>query len=153
LNPLRRFRKTKTGLNEVRGSLLAIIAYAVSAVRNATDLIQIPGLAARYVHGDSLTRTTIEAVGLGPIDPNSILQGLLLGIWFLVVNYLALRNGALRRPLACVGLVFGIGSLLTLPFFLLNLQILTLVVMALGLIVINPIWFIGTGIVLRHASR
>jgi flagellar biosynthesis protein FliP len=52
-----------------------------------------------------------------------------------------------------MGLAFGIGSLLYLRFFLLNLQVLTLVVMALGLIVINPIWFIGTGIVLRRASR
>jgi hypothetical protein len=108
-------------------SLLAIIAYAVAAVRNATDLIQIPDLAARYVHGDLTTRTAIEAVGLASIDPSSILQSLLLGIWFIVVNLLALRTGALPKSLACVGLVFGIGSLLTLPFFLLNLQFLTLV--------------------------
>jgi hypothetical protein len=68
-----------------------------------------------------------------------MLQLLLLGIWFLVVNFLGLRAGVLPRPLACVGLIFGIGSLLTFPFFLLNLQFASLVAMALGLIVINPI--------------
>jgi hypothetical protein len=133
-------------------SLLAIIAYAVSAVGNATDLIRIPDLAARYVRGDSSTRTAIEAVGLASIDPSLILQSLLLGLWFLVVNFLALRTGALPRLLTYVGLVFGIGSLLTLPFLLLNLQFPLLVARALGLMVISPIWFIGTGIVLRHAS-
>jgi hypothetical protein len=53
-------------------SLLAIIAYAVSAVGNATDLIRIPDLAARYVQGDLSTRTAIEAVGLASIDPSLI---------------------------------------------------------------------------------
>jgi hypothetical protein len=57
-------------------SLLAIIAYAVSAVRNATDLIRIPDLAARYVQGNSSTRVAIEAVGLASIDPSSKLQAL-----------------------------------------------------------------------------
>jgi len=130
-------------------SLLAIIAYAVAAVRNATDLIQIPDLAGRYVQGDSSTRAAIEAVGLASIDPSMMLQSLLLGIWFLVVNLLALRSGTLPRPLAWIGLIFGVGSLLTLPFILLNMQFLLNVTMALGLIVINPVWFIGTGIVLR----
>ena len=134
-------------------STLAIIAYAVSALRNATDLIQIPDLAARYVQADSSTRTAIEAIGLASIDPSMVLQSLLLGVWFLAVNFLALRTGALPRSLACVGLILGVGSLLTLPFLLFNLQFLTLVVTALGLIVINPVWFIGTGIVLRRASR
>jgi hypothetical protein len=134
-------------------SILAIIAYAVSAVRNATDFIQIPALATRYVQGDSLTRTSIEAVGLVAIDPNSMLQLLLLGIWFLAVNFLGLRSGVLPRALACVGLIFGIGSLLALPFFLLNLQFASLVVMALGLVVIDPLWFIWMGTVLRRNAN
>jgi len=48
-----------------------------------------------------------------------------------------MRNNALPKSLACVGLVFGIGSLLYLPFFLINLQFLVLFVMAL--IVMSPI--------------
>lgn len=131
-------------------STLALIAYAVAAVRNATDLIQIPDLAGRYMQGDSSTRAAIESVGLASIDPNMMLQSLLLGIWFLVVNFLALRTGALPRPLAWIGLIFGVGSLLTLPFVLLNMRFLLNVTMALGLIVVNPVWFIGAGIVLRR---
>lgn len=100
-----------------------------------------------------MTRTSIEAVGLVAIDPNSMLQLLLLGIWFLVVNFLGLRSGVLPRALACVGLIFGIGSLLALPFFLLNLQFASLVVMALGLVVIDPLWFIWMGTVLRRNAN
>lgn len=131
-------------------STLAIIAYAVSAVGNATDLIRIPDLAARYVQGNVSIRTAIEAGGLGSIDPGLILQSILLGLWFLLINFLALRSRTLPKPLTWIGLIFGIGSLLSFPLILLNMQFLLLVTRALGLIVIGPIWFIGTGIVLRR---
>jgi hypothetical protein len=42
-------------------STLGIIAYAVAAAANATDLIRIPDLAARYVQGHSSTWAAIEA--------------------------------------------------------------------------------------------
>jgi len=129
-------------------STLAIIAYAVSAVGNATDLIRIPDLAARYVQGDVSIRTAIEAGDLGSIDPSLILQSILLGLWFFLVNFLALRSRTLPRPLTWIGLIFGVGSILSFPFILLNMQFLLLVTRVLGLIIISPVWFIGTGIVL-----
>ncbi len=134
-------------------STLAIIAYAVTAAANATDLIRIPDLAARYVQGDLSTRAAIEAVeagGLVSLDPSLLMQSVLLGLWFLSVNFLALRNRTLPPPLAWVGLIYGLGALLTVPFFLLNMQFPLLVARGLGLIVLSPIWFIGTGIVLRR---
>lgn len=131
-------------------STLAIIAYGVSAVGNATDLMRIPDLAARYVQGDASIRTAIEAGGLGSIDPGLILQSMMLGLWFVLVNYHALRSRIFPRPLTWIGLIFGIGSLLSVSFILLNMQFLLLIIRVFGLIVISPIWFIGTGVVLRQ---
>jgi hypothetical protein len=132
-------------------SMLAIIAYAVAAVGNATDLIRIPALAARYVQGDLPTRAAIEAIeagGLTSLDPSLLLHSILLGIWFLSVNFLALRSRTLPRPLAWIGLIYGIGALLTVPLFLINMQLPLLVARGVGLVVLSPVWFIGTGIVL-----
>jgi Domain of unknown function (DUF4386) len=129
-------------------SMLAIIAYAVAAVGNATDLIRIPDLAARYVQGDLPTRAAIEAGGLTSLDPSLLMHSILLGIWFLSVNFLALRSRTLPRPLAWIGLIYGIGALLTVLLFLLNMQLPLLVARGVGLVVLSPVWFVGTGIIL-----
>jgi Domain of unknown function (DUF4386) len=129
-------------------SMLAIIAYAVAAVGNATDLIRIPDLAARYVQGDLPTRAAIEAGGLTSLDPSLLMHSILLGIWFLSVNFLALRSRTLPRPLAWIGLIYGIGALLTVPLFLLNMQLPLLLARGVGLVALSPVWFVGTGFIL-----
>ncbi len=141
-------RQTNEELIRWTGTL-AIVAFVLSAAENALYL-RIPDLAARYVQGDASTRATIEAGGLGSLDPNLILHSILLGLRFLSVNVIALPSRTLPRPLAWVGLIYGVGALFTIPFILLNLQVPLLVARGQGLIALSPIWFIGAGIVLRR---
>jgi Domain of unknown function (DUF4386) len=140
-------RRTNAGLIRL-SSTLAIIAFAISAVDNATLLIRIPDLATRYVQGNASIRAAIEVGGLGSLDPSLIMQSILLGLWFLSVNFLALRSRVLPRPLALIGLIYGVGALLTVPFVLFNMQVPLLVARVLGLVVLSPAWFVWTGFVL-----
>lgn len=105
-------------------------------------------MATRYVQGNVSIRAAIEVGGLGSLDPSLIMQSVLLGLWFLSVNFLALRSRVFPRPLALIGLIYGVGALLTVPFVLFNMQVPLLVARGLGLVVLSPAWFVWTGFVL-----
>jgi hypothetical protein len=75
-----------------------------------------------------------------------------IGLWLAMVNGLAWRGGHWPKPLAAIGLIFGIGHVLTIAGFALGSADLILISAGLGAIILGPIWFIGLGVRLRRAD-
>ena len=69
-----------------------------------------------------------------------------IGLWLLLVNYLALRSKALPRGLTWIGLIAGVGWLLSGVGALIGgSQILPFSIGPLGIFLVSPIWAIWLG--------
>ena len=134
-------------------SVLGVIGYTVVAVKEASDLNRIPHVAAAYVQADESVRAALEVLGTSSIDSDLLLQTILIGVWFLVVNWSALCSNRLPKGLAYVGLTIGIGAVLAVATSVLKLHILRIVVLALGFTILKPVWFVWVGIVLSRDQR
>ena len=73
-------------------SALAVIAYAVSALQNATYIYQVPKIAHIYLQSTQTVQRAIEAVGFSSLDPDGVLQSLMIGIWLFTVSWFALND-------------------------------------------------------------
>jgi len=133
-------------------STLAIIGFAVTAVQNLLIQDHTPQLAAGYVQADPSAQAALEVMGPRYLDPDALMILGAVGLWILVVNWLALRGGQLPTVLAYVGLAGGIVYLLALASSLLQLPILVAITAGLGGVILAPIWYIWTGLVLRRMS-
>lgn len=132
---------------------LAYLGYAAMAITNFRALAVYRTLAAAYVAGDASVQTGIGALGylLFDLDPQGWLGFGGVGLWFLVVNLLALRIDTWARTLAYVGIIGAILYWLMVAGAVLEISLLVAIAAGVGLIV-GPIWFIWTGLRLRWAS-
>ena len=133
-------------------STLAIIGFAVTAVRFLIAQDQMPRLAASYVQADPSARAALEAIGPMNLDPEAWMGFGVVGLWFLAVNWLALHGGQLPTVLAYIGLAGGIAYALVVAGPSLQFPILSSVAAGLGGIILAPIWYIWTGLILRRMS-
>lgn len=132
---------------------LAYLGYAALAITHFRALAVYRRLAAAYVAGDASVQTGIGALGylLFDLDPQGWLGFGGVGLWFLVVNLLALRIATWPRTLAYVGIIGAILYWLMVAGAVLEISLLVAIAAGVGLIV-APIWFIWTGLRLRWAS-
>jgi hypothetical protein len=134
-------------------STLAIIGFAVMAVQSLLLQDHTPKLAAGYVQADPSAQAALEVMGARVLDPDAWMGFGAVGLWFLVVNWLALRVVQLPTVLAYVGLAGGIAYALVLAGTTLQqLPILTVIAAGPGGIILAPIWYIWTGLILRRMS-
>jgi hypothetical protein len=75
-----------------------------------------------------------------------------VGMWVLVVSFLALRMGTWPKLLTFVGIATAIAYWLIVVGSVLNLEALFTISAAMGGIVLAPIWYIWAGLKLRQAN-
>lgn len=130
-------------------SVLAVIAYALSALQNAAYISQIPKIAHIYLQSPPTIQKAIEAVGFTSLDPDGILQSLMIGIWFCTVSWIALNEKKLSKGLIYLGILSGLILFLNIPALIIGLKELRIIGSALYLIILSPLWFIWLGNFLR----
>ncbi|MCK4897983.1 MAG: DUF4386 family protein [Anaerolineales bacterium] len=133
-------------------STLAIIGFAVQAVQSLMIQDHTPRLAAGYVQADPSAQAALEVMGPRGLDPELWMVLGAVGLWVLVVNRLALRGGQLPTGLAYVGMALGIAYALAVAGVVLQFPILSAITAGLAGIILAPIWYIWTGLVLRRMS-
>jgi len=89
---------------------------------------------------------------LPALDPQAWLRLGAVGLWVLVVNLLALRDGNWSKPLVYLGIVVAIVYWLIVASNFLQIQSFTAIVAGVGLVILTPIWYIWLGLRLRQAS-
>ncbi len=133
-------------------STLATLGFAVIAVQFLMVQDHTPLLAAGYDTADESARAALEIMGTRSLDPDGWMGFGTVGLWVLVVNWLARGGGQLPKGLATVGLAVGIAYALVVAGNVLSIPLLISVAAGLGGIVLGPIWYIWTGVVLRQTS-
>jgi len=125
---------------------LAIIANAVLAVQYFRETALGPARAAAYVASDAATRAAIAANQyLMLLDPIGWVTYGSLGLWFLVINVLAIRSRVWPRALGYVGVAGGVSYWLLVAGMLFQSQALIAVAAAAGIIA-APIWCTWIGL-------
>lgn len=126
-------------------SILAIVGWAVMAVSFLNLLAKVPDLARNYVEGDEMARVALVALGLPEIDPDGWLVFGGPGLWFLVVNGLALRGGQWPKLLCWAGILAGACFLLTVPAAIYEIESLNLIAAGGGAL-FSPLWHSWMGL-------
>jgi len=133
-------------------SNLAIIGFAVTALNYFRYLGYYPTMAATYATGDAATKAATEASqSVLALDPNGWLIFGGVGLWFLVVNLLALSGNTWPKTLSYVGIAGAIAYWLVVAGYVFQMYILISVAAAAS-IVIAPIWYIWAGLTLQKAT-
>lgn len=128
---------------------LATIGFAVTAVSDTLTIARLPGIASAYVAGDPATQAALAPVWKSSLDLFGLWGYGMVGVWILVVSYLAFQGGMLPRQLAYVGLAYGaLLVLLTLCLLLGATGAPLLIVVALATIA-GPIFWIWSGWIAR----
>lgn len=134
-------------------STLAIIGFAVNAIDSFRRIALDPARATAYVKGDAVVKAVLTAPSALPgLDPQAWLRLGAVGLWVLVVNLLALRDGIWSKPFVYLGLVVAIVYWLIVASNFLQIQSFTSIVAGLGLVILTPVWYIWLGLRLRRAS-
>ena len=92
---------------------------------------------------------SLEALGLGSLDPALNLRFLTLGPWFLTTGWLGLRTSKLPRALAYLGIMAGFFALVFAAATIIEVQVLLLLSGVLA-VIIHPLWLICLGLVLQR---
>lgn len=100
---------------------------------------------------DIETQKALIAMGIPKLDANYLFTFVLPGLWLFVLNIQALLDKRLPRILAGVGMLAGCAYLMIGAGFLFNLMILALIG-EIGGLVVGPIWFIWTGLLMRRSG-
>ncbi len=131
---------------------LATIGFAFSAVQYFRYLAIYPDRAAAYAAADAATKAAMAAnQSMMALDPQGWLTFGGVGLWFLVINMLALRGNLWPKILAYVGIIGAIAYWLVVAGFV--LQIGTLVaIAAASAIIVGPVWYIWIGLILQRTS-
>jgi hypothetical protein len=134
-------------------STLAIIGTAVGAIDNIRRVSLDPARAAAYVQGDAATKAALTVPGaLQGLDPQGWLKLGGVGVWFLVVSLLALREGTWPKPLAWLGIGVAIVAWLSVVGEVVQTQSLFVILAGAGGIIVIPLWYIWLGLRLRRAG-
>ncbi|NGP89931.1 DUF4386 family protein [Fodinibius halophilus] len=144
-------RSTNSGL--VRWlSTLAIIGYVIIAVTNTADYYQINRLASGYNQLDAAVKDAVDLIGIASLDASLNLRFVTLSPWFFSIGYLTFKNNRFPISIGYLGVIAGIGGILTfITSFLGDDQII--LIAAVIAIVIHPIWLVMTGLHLGRLGR
>lgn len=132
-------------------STTALIGYGVGMYQSVQDLSMIPLLAEKYMSGDILVKDMIITMGVS--NPALFIVTLgLPGIWFIVISLEALSNKYIPKALVFLGLMWGVGNIMTaIAHALVILPLIYLV--ALGALIFAPLWSIFEGLFLLRISK
>jgi hypothetical protein len=126
-------------------TVFAIVGWSVMAISFLNLLARVPDLASRYVSSDEATRAALVAVGLPEIDPDGWLVFGGPGVWFVIINGLALLHPRWPRLLSWAGILVGVFFLCTIPAAIFELEPLNMIAAGGGAI-FSPLWHIWMGV-------
>lgn len=123
---------------------IALVGYAVMAVSYFFSLGRLPNLATAYVAGDESTKAAILATWRSSLDLQAYWQFVAVGLFILLVSYLALRLSRLPAALSYFGIALGVLHFLApLGVGLKETSFITGVVAVA--VVLAPIWYVWMG--------
>ena len=131
---------------------LGFFGAALAAIDFACIAVEAPRLARLYMSSAPDARPLLLVFGVPHIDPCFFSWGL-LGIFALTVNSAALRHRLLPRTLGYIGVAGGVLFILVFLGALSRTVWLIDFAVALGGLVVGPLWYIWTGFVLRSRGR
>lgn len=131
---------------------LAFLGFAVTAIDFFRQIATLPHRVAGLLAGGTSATLEITRGPLTGLDPDGWLGFGGVGLWILVVSVLALRGGALPRPLAYLGVAVTVLYWLVVAGLVWDIETLILIAATVGGIVAAPIWYIWTGLVLRGSQ-
>ena len=91
-------------------------------------------------------RRAVTAIGLTELDQHNWIGFGTVGLWFLVVNWLARTGRRLPTGLTYVGLGVGIAYMLVVAGGALDQEDLIAIAAGVGAIILAPVWWIWTGV-------
>jgi hypothetical protein len=130
---------------------IGTIGAALSTVDFAYVGVEAPRLARAFSSASPVAKSALVVSGIPHIDP-CFLASALMGVFSLVVNAAALRHKLMPRTLGYLGLLGGALFLLLFAGSLLRSPHMVDATVALGGLVIGPVWYIWFGFVLRRAG-
>jgi len=127
---------------------LAYLGFAVTALNFFRLLALVPAQADAYAAADSETKLVIVNSGNLGLDPQGWLLFGSVGLWVLVVSWLALRKAALPKLWAVLGIAVAIAYGLVVAGYVLEVGGLITIAAGLGGIILGPIWYIWVGVLM-----
>ncbi len=127
---------------------LAYIGFAVTAISYQRQLEYVPILAARFLEGDELTKAlmTGNIMTLAGLDWYGFMRFGGVGLWILVVNLYAWRQGTIPTVLALLGISTALLYWCIVTSFAAGIGLLLMLGAGLGGTLIGPIWYIWMGV-------
>ena len=130
-------------------SNLALIGFAVVALQYSRYIVLYADRAATYAAGDAATKAALAAnQSLATLDQFGFLAYGAVGLWFLVVNLLALGGDTWPKILAYLGIVGAIAYEFVMIGQLCEVELFVTIAAGTAVIV-GPIWYIWMGSILR----
>jgi hypothetical protein len=133
-------------------STLAIVGYAIGAVGNTLVMGKLPGIANAFVAADEAGKTVIAAFWRTTLDPWGLWQFGAVGLWLLVVGYVALRTRAIPAIGGYLALAAGLAHI-AFPVVLLLAASSALILVAVVAAVVMAAWFAWVGLLLWRRSE
>ncbi len=131
-------------------SALAYLGFAVNARSHLMEVAFDRKIIPIYLESDPATQRAVHVVaGLALDIPDGFLSYGAIGLWILVISYVALRDEKLSRPLCYVGIATALFHLLGVVGYSFLIQPLVVLAIGVGGLVLAPIWYIGLGLRLR----
>ncbi len=130
---------------------LAQTGYAVSSIGYLLSIARLPTIAKAYVAGDASTQAALAATWKASIDLLGVWGYAAVGFLILVASLMALRNAAMPRWLAVLGVIVAVPHFM-IPFgayFKIQAVLMIAVVVALAL----PVWYIAVGLLMRKSQK
>lgn len=132
-------------------SVLAIIGLGVGVFQSVLDMTVVPHLAYQYSIGSAAVKESIIAFGVANPALYIISLGF-PGLWFILVSVMAFNNPKIPKLLVLLGLLWGVGNIVTVIAHLFVI-IWLIYLVAFGALCAAPIWSIWEGVYLRRISR
>jgi hypothetical protein len=138
---------------------LAYIGTAAGAIDFLRGIAMSDALIEAYTTGDVVAQTAVKTSLLAAIDANGVFRWGGVGLWYVVIGWLGMRNAKFSRTLAFFGIGSGVGYIFAMIFgitetFIPGTQIPAQAVAAMiaGAFV-APVFHVWLGIVLRKAGN
>ena len=132
-------------------SVLALVGFSVGILQSVLDLSMVPYLATQFEIGSKYVKEVIIALGVA--NPSLYIISLgLPGLWFILLSLLAINHPKIPRLLVLLGLLWGIGNLVTVIAHVFVI-IWLIYLVAFGALCAAPIWSIWEGVFLWKIAK
>lgn len=138
---------------------LAYIGAAAGTIDFMRGIAMSDALIEAYTTGDVVAQTAVKTSLMAAIDAEGLFRWGGLGLWYVAIGWLGLRNGRFPRTMASFGMASGVGYVFAMIFgitetFIPGTQIPAQAIAAmLAGVLVAPIFHVWLGLTLRRAGQ